>query len=130
VIATTPDSLQSLVSVGPFAGHRLPLGQSGRPPTWWRRVSGHYAALDYYEPSDSSEGIGLPFPAGYSVAYPTSTVPPTGPPLDHRPPEFGHGDVCEDRTGPYEVSLDHLINIVAAARRNHPLAPTPPSVVP
>ena len=43
---------------------------------------------------------------------------------------FGHDDVCKDCSGPYEVSLDHLINIVAAARRNHPLAPSPPPVVP
>jgi hypothetical protein len=128
--AGAADSLWDLVSVGPFARHRHPLGQTGRPPTSWRRVSGHYPALDYYEPSDSSEGVGLPFPAGYSVAYPTSTVPSTGPHLDHRPPDPGHDDVCEDCTGPYEVSLDHLVNTVAAARRNHRLVPSPPPVVP
>jgi hypothetical protein len=87
VCTTTVDSLWSLVSVGPFAGHQHPLGHLGRPPTCWRRVDGHYSAFNYYEPSDSSEGVGLPFPAGYSVAYPTSTDPSTGPPLDHRPPE-------------------------------------------
>ncbi len=26
---------------------------------------------------------------------------------------------CEDRTGPYEVSLDHLVNLLATGRRNH-----------
>ena len=39
VLHDTADSLWSLVSVGPFAGHRRPLGRSGRPPTWWRQVS-------------------------------------------------------------------------------------------
>ena len=120
-----------MVSVGPFAGNRTPLGTPGRPPTSWRRVSGHYPALHYYEPSDSSEGVGLPFPAGYSVAYPISSDPSTGPHLDHRSPDpSGTTSLCEDCTGPYEVSLDHLINTVAAARRNHRLAPSPSPVVP
>jgi hypothetical protein len=48
--------------------------------------------------------------------------------MDHRPPEhLGHGVVCEDRSGPYEVSLDHFVNHVAAVRRNHPTKPPPSS---
>ena len=45
----------------PDTGH---LSVSGPPVHSRQRVSGHYPAFNYYEPSDSSEGIGLPFPAG------------------------------------------------------------------
>jgi len=70
--AELPDDLSALHG---FLRDRIPAG-----------VSGHYPALDYYEPSDSSKGVGLPFPKGYSVAYPIPTDPSTGPHLDHRPP--------------------------------------------
>jgi len=81
-------SLRDLVLVGPFAGHRPPSRRAGPPA---HGLAAGQRALprlrNYYEPSDSSEGIGLPFPAGYSVAYPTPTDPSTGPHLDFRPPE-------------------------------------------
>jgi len=51
-----------LVSVGPFAAPD-DLSIVGPPPDK-REVSGHYPAFNYYEPSDSSKGIGLPFPLG------------------------------------------------------------------
>jgi len=31
----------------------------------------------------------------------------------------GLASSCEDRTGTYEVSLDHLVNLLATGRRNH-----------
>jgi hypothetical protein len=62
---------------------------------------------------------------GYSVAYPTPPRSADRAILDHRPPGItGPGVVSKDHTGPYEVSLDRSVNVVAAVRRNHLLEPS------
>jgi len=80
-------SLRGLVSVGSFATPHRPLGPAGCPPTYKRRVSGHYPALSTttsrLTPRRASVCLSH---TGYSVAYPTPTDPPTGPHLDNRPP--------------------------------------------
>ena len=111
-------SLCGLFPVDPFAGCSslsLPVPSVHDK----RQISGHCPAFNYYESSDSSEGIGLLFPLGLWHRLPVSNDPPTG-------SAPGPGDRrrrLRELSGPYEVSLDHLVNIVATACRNHLLRP-------
>lgn len=121
-------SLQGLVSVGPFAGHRTPR----RDRAASRRTGGQRALprlWHYYEPSDSSEGIGWRFPLGYRRTYrPGRSERPghtwtTG----HQPPAgtLAHLGLL----GPYEVSPDHPDGVVAACQPQPPPdAPTATAV--
>lgn len=129
-----PDRLGLALRLGlgrPLRQHRRPSQKTGPPAHISAAGQRALPRLQhYYEPSDSSESIGLPFPIqGYSFAYPTSTDPPnTGPHMVNRVALPGPDVVCEDNTGPYEVSHDHFVSNVATTRRhNHPKPPPPQS---
>ena len=121
-------SLRGLVSVGPFAGHHPP-SRAGGPPAHFR-AAGQRALprlQHYYEPSDSSEDVGLPFPHGLWRRLPDLHRSADRAIEVHRSPiADGPGVVCEYCSGPCEVSLDRSTNDVATARRNHRKEPRPP----
>ena len=111
----------SVVSVGPFAGHRRS-SQSCGPPA--HVLAAGRRALPrlrhYYEPSDSSEGVGLLFPFWLWRRLPDLQRSADRAIVDDQPPEvLGPGVGCQDCSGPYEVPLDHLACVVTTPRRNH-----------
>jgi len=85
VLPVTWCLLQGLVSVGPFAGHRIPRRTRAAPD----QTGGQWALphlCHYYEPSDSSEASAGVSPLRLSHRLPSGPLEPTGPHLDHRPP--------------------------------------------
>jgi len=70
----------------------------------------------YYEPSDSLKGIGLLFPPGYGIAYPSLFVSPTG---TSPGPWVTGWHRTKKLPGPCKVSLDHFVNTLATICRNH-----------
>jgi hypothetical protein len=94
--------LASRLGLGrPLRQHRPP-SQATRPPRDHTQGQRALPRLQhYYEPSDSSEGIGLLFPHGLWHRLPASTDPPTGPSwTTGHPAHPGLASSCEYKRDP------------------------------
>ena len=119
-------SLLGLVSVGPFAGHRHPLGHRAARP---RAGSG---SAGITPPSTTTSRL-TPRRALVCLSQRVIASPTRSPPI-RRPGHTWttgrllsrHDVVCENCTGPCEVSRDHLVCVFATARRNHLRRPLRP----
>lgn len=126
VFSVTSCSLLGLVSVGPFAGDRHPLGHRAARP----------------RAGDGSAGITPPWTTTSRLTPRRALVclsqrviaSPTRSPPIRRPGHTWttghllcrHDVVCENCTGPCEVSRDYLVNVFATARRHYLRRPLRP----
>src|SRR5690606_10335223 len=105
VTPATWNSLQGLVSVGPFASTTNPLGPASRPRTT-PGINGHYPAFstttNHLTPRRASARVSHPVIASPTSHGPTRDRATPGPPAT---PEV-HVVVTTQPTGPCEVSLD------------------------
>ena len=100
---------------------RIPAPSRGSGSPAHMRAAGQRALprLQHYcEPSDSSKGIGLLFPIGYGIAYPTPTDPPAGPSWTNCRLTRGMVSTAGTTRDPARFSLDHFANHVTTVRRN------------